>query len=325
MPRKLRVETSDGLYHVINRGNYRNWIYDTDGAKRSFRDTLFEACERFSWELSAYCLMSNHYHLCLGTPCGNLSDGMRWLGSTFAARFNRYRKEQGHLFQGRFKSLMVEPGTHWRDLVDYIHLNPVRAGLADTAALGKYPWTSLQLFPKRKTRPSFLDCRWMAYSDDLSDTPGGWRRYANVLAGRNSADPKEVEKLDRQMCRGWCIGADSFRKAVAKDFMEKEGAARLEKEELRDLNETRWAAGLEACMKALKKTDKDAERDPFSVNWKLAIARKLKSETSVTNAWLGKNLNMGKARSVSAICGRYAKSAMAKCAAYKKLANLRFE
>ena len=81
MPRKLRVESNEGLYHVINRGNYRSWIFESDGAKRSFHDTLFEACERFSWELSAYCLMSNHFHLCLGTPRGNLSVGMRWLGS----------------------------------------------------------------------------------------------------------------------------------------------------------------------------------------------------------------------------------------------------
>ncbi len=113
MARKRRLESSDGLYHVINRGNYRADIFETEGAKKSFVKALEEACGKFDWELSAYCLMSNHYHLCLGTPLGNLSVGMRWLQATFAMRFNKYRKERGHLFQGRFKSLLVEPGQHW--------------------------------------------------------------------------------------------------------------------------------------------------------------------------------------------------------------------
>lgn len=95
MPRRPRVESSGGLYHVINRGNYRSYIFDTDVARFSFAKALDEACVRFSWELSAYCLMGNHYHLCVGTPLGNLSSGMRWLQATFAYRFNRYRKESG--------------------------------------------------------------------------------------------------------------------------------------------------------------------------------------------------------------------------------------
>lgn len=93
---------------------------------------------------------------------------MRWLQGTFASRFNRYRKENGHLFQGRFKSLAVEPGQHWLDLADYIHLNPVRAGVVDAATLGKHPWTSLYWFPKRKTRPDYLDCSWMDCFDDFA-------------------------------------------------------------------------------------------------------------------------------------------------------------
>ncbi len=129
MAGKRRLESSDGLYHVINRGNYRADIFGTEGAKKSFVKTLGEACEKFDWELSAYCLMSNHYYLCLGTPLGNLSVGMRWLQATFAMRFNKYRKEHGHLFQGRFKSILVEPGQQRSmDLVDYIHLNPVGGG-----------------------------------------------------------------------------------------------------------------------------------------------------------------------------------------------------
>jgi REP element-mobilizing transposase RayT len=93
MPRALRIETSEGLFHVINRGNYRSCIFETEGAKQSFEKCLFEACERFGWELLGYCLLSNHFHLCITTPRGNLSEGMRWLQSTYAARFNRFRKK----------------------------------------------------------------------------------------------------------------------------------------------------------------------------------------------------------------------------------------
>ena len=228
----------------------------------------------------------------------------------------------GFLFGGRFKSLIVEPGKHWADLVDYIHLNPVRAGLTDAALIQKYPWTSLNGFSKIETRPKFMDCRWMSYVEGLSDTPNGWRRYAKLLAMRNSDDPKEIESLDRRMCRGWCIGAEKFRKTVSEDFLEKEGAARLEKQGLRDFNEARWETGLEVCMKALEKNSGDAAGDAMSTDWKLAIACRLKLETSVTNAWLGQQLNMGAPRSVSAICGRYAKQRNAKCPYYLKLSNL---
>ncbi len=81
--------------------------------------------------------MANRFHLCLRTPMGNLSVGMKWLQGTYATRFNRFQKETGHLFQGRFKSLLVEPGEHWLSLVDYIHLNPARAGMASIDSLSK--------------------------------------------------------------------------------------------------------------------------------------------------------------------------------------------
>ena len=108
MARKVRFEHAGGLYHIINRGNYRSWIFDTDGAKQSFEKTLLEACARSGWILHAYCVMGNHYHLAVETPEPNLSEGMRWLQSVFAMRFNRFRKENGHIFQGRYKSIVFE-------------------------------------------------------------------------------------------------------------------------------------------------------------------------------------------------------------------------
>jgi len=126
MPRPLRFEYEGALYHVLNPGNYRSWIFEDDGAKASFEKALFEACERSGWILHAYCVMGNHYHLALETPQPNLSEGIRWLQGAYATRCNRYRKESGHLFQGRFKSIVVEDGERLAWLCHYIHLNPAR-------------------------------------------------------------------------------------------------------------------------------------------------------------------------------------------------------
>ena len=110
------------MYHVLNRGNYRSWIFEDEGAKSSFEKCLFEACERSGWILHAYCVMGNHYHLAIETPLGNLSSGMKWLQGVFATRYNRFRKERGHLFQGRYKSILVEGGERLAWLCHYIHL-----------------------------------------------------------------------------------------------------------------------------------------------------------------------------------------------------------
>ena len=322
MARKPRIESNTGLYHVLNRGNYRSDIFKSEAAKTSFLTTLFEACERFSWELSAFCIMSNHYHLCLGTPRGNLSNGMRWLQSTFAARFNSYRKERGHLFQGRFKSILVEPGEHWLALVDYIHLNPVNAGLVDPEGIGKYPWTSLFYFPKLSSRPAFLNTRWMDYFNDFGDSKGGWVRYINHLRFKSSDDPKEIEELDRQMCRGWSLGSKEFANKVAADLRKQVSVLSLDRDNLTRFNQALWKEGLQQCLSHLGKSVEDAAVEKHSADWKLAIATKLKRETSVTNNWLTEQLRMGSPRSVSAICGVYQREREKSCKQAKSLRNL---
>ncbi len=315
MPRTNRIETSDGLYHVINRGNYRQFVFKTEGARNAFEVALFEACGRFSWQLHAYCILSNHFHLCIGTPQGNLSSGMQWLQGTFARRFNQFRKERGHLFQGRFKSLVVERGKHFADLVNYIHLNPLRAGLADIETLSKYRWSSLYHFPKRKMRQAFFEAGWMscANGEGLTDTRGGWNRYSRLLQLGAADEPKQIKSLERRMCRGWCIGEKEFKEALVKELLEAEGQLRLEKDELEDFNRTQWEMALKTCLKALGKRRSEAKKSKYSEAWKLAIASKLKRETSVTNAWLSEALYMGEPKSVSNLCGKYTKNREKKC------------
>jgi len=114
MARKLRIEFAGACYHVINRGNYRRQLFTGKGAAEAFERCLAEAAERFGWQVHAYVVMSNHFHLAVKTPEPNLSEAMKWWQGTWAARINRFRGETGRPIQGRYKALHVEPGESFR-------------------------------------------------------------------------------------------------------------------------------------------------------------------------------------------------------------------
>src|SRR5690625_3231839 len=219
MARTPRIQFDGAIYHVINRGNYRKDLFGNVGTADAFERTLFEACNRCGWELAAYCIMSNHYHLALITPKGKLVEGVHWLQSTFGNRFHRFTGERGHVFQGRYKAILVEPGIHLAQLVNYIHLNPVRAGLASVANLESYRWGSFGKFVRKKNRPVFLRCEdWLAELGGLRDTAAGWRKYREYLDSVTELDPKRKEELFGQMCRGWVLRTREYRKALHADF-----------------------------------------------------------------------------------------------------------
>ena len=175
MPRKPRIQFEGAIYHVINRGNYRRDVFETGSTAQAFEQCLYEACEQSQWQVHAYTLMRNHYHLAVATPRGNLVEGMHWLQSTFATRFNRLRQERGHLFQSRYQAILVQPGPHLARVVNYIHLNPVSAGIVPVAQLAQFRWSSYRRF-LQAGRPPFLVCAdWLEELGGLRDTPAGWR------------------------------------------------------------------------------------------------------------------------------------------------------
>src|SRR4029077_10578585 len=130
MARKLRVEFEGAVYHVMNRGDQRERIFVNDEDRRLFLATLGEACAKTEWQVHAYCLMSNHFHLVIETPQANLVAGMKWLLGVYTKRYNIRHELYGHLFAGRYKALLVEGSGHGylRTVCDYVHLNPLRAG-----------------------------------------------------------------------------------------------------------------------------------------------------------------------------------------------------
>ncbi len=140
MARPLRLELAGALYHVTSRGDGREDIYLSDADREAWLDILGQVCMRFNWVCHAWCQMSNHYHLLIETPQANLAQGMRQLNGVYTQRFNRLHGRVGHVFQGRYKAILVERDSYLLELARYVVLNPLRAGMVKR--LEAWPWSS---------------------------------------------------------------------------------------------------------------------------------------------------------------------------------------
>jgi len=154
MARPWRIQFPQAVYHVMARGNNRQDIFFTAADYSDFLDLLGRFVQRFHLHLFAFCLMPNHYHLFLRTPKANLAEAMKWLNATYTARINRRQRRAGHLFQGRYKSVLVADEAHWFHLSVYLHLNPVRAGLVENPA--DYEWSSCRDYILPRSRFDWL-------------------------------------------------------------------------------------------------------------------------------------------------------------------------
>ncbi len=290
---------------MINRGNYRRDVFEAAATAQAFEHCLFEACDLAGWRLHAFTLMRNHYHLAVETPRGNLAEGMHWLQSTFATRFNRLRDERGHLFQGRYQAILVEPGLPLAQVVNYIHLNPVRAGIVPAAQLAQFRWGSYRRFV-RGGRPSFLTCtEWLGALGGLTDTAEGWRSYHDYLVWLAADEGEQKRQAFGTMSRGWAIGSASWRKDLAKDRAAELHPSELRRPEAAELREAVWTRELERLLADARKTRADAVDDWCGAPWKVQIARDLRRTTTATNGWIARELSMGSSgKSVSALLSR---------------------
>jgi REP element-mobilizing transposase RayT len=304
MARKLRLEYAGACYHVINRGNYRRDLFTGKGAAEAFERCLAESAERFGWRVHAYVVMSNHFHLALETPEPNLSEAMKWLQGTWAARFNRFRGETGRPFQGRYKALHVEPGEALAQVAHYIHLNPVRAGILTAGRLPEYRYSSLPRF-LRSDRPAWLVADMvLAESGGLADSPEGWKCYVEYLGFLAEEDAARRNDRFGRLSRGWAIGSAEFKRdlreelaprAAGRDGFELLGADR---EAQRQARAAVWEETLSAMAGAL---GIDLTRLPpkKSAADKVRLAAMMTQVTSVSNSWLAQRLQMGVPGSVT--------------------------
>lgn len=298
MPRKLRVEYAGAVYHVISRGNYRKELFAEESTARLFEESIFEAVERCGWVLHAYVIMGNHYHLALETPEPNLVVGMKWLQGSFATRFNRFHRESGHVFQGRYNALLVGGGRPLLGLVDYIHLNPVRAGLCSVEALKQYAFGS---YPKywKKTPPRGLSRATFLSILEASDSIGGMRRYQRHLELAEAGDPGKRDELFKQYCRGWFIGSKEEQKRLAKKLIKENPGTDWEGTDYKTLTEEKWEVLVAKELKRRRKREQHVLNSPKGADWKVAIARVLRKQTSASNVWLANRLNMGHPNRIS--------------------------
>src|SRR5689334_4888288 len=212
MARKLRVEYEGAIYHVMSRGDRREAIFADDHDREMFLETLGQACAKTDWQIHAWCLMGNHFHLVVETPKANLVAGMKWLLGTFTGRFNRRHRVLGHLFSGRYKSLIVEGGGngYLRTVCDYVHLNPVRAKmLSREAPLRSYPWSSYPWYAGEPgKRPSWLRVDRLFGEMGIPKDSVAGREYfqAQMEERRRREDPRQY----RDLRRGWCLGDRTF-------------------------------------------------------------------------------------------------------------------
>ena len=177
MARPLRLQFEGALYHVTARGNAREFIFRTSSDYERFLSLLEQVVSRYGWLCHAYCLMGNHYHLLVETPRPNLSAGMRHLNGVYSQAFNRVHQRVGHVFQGRYRALLVEKERHLLGLIRYVARNPVRAGLRSDPA--EWPWSSHRAACGLSKSPPFLTSEWIlaCFGADRPRARDRYRRF----------------------------------------------------------------------------------------------------------------------------------------------------
>ncbi len=294
MARKLRVEYPGAIYHLLNRGDRRERIFEDDADRHLFLKTLGQTCAKTDWQVHAYCLMNNHFHLVVETPKANLVAGMKWFLGTYTSRFNRRHRVIGHLFSGRYKSLIVDGSGngYLKTVCDYVHLNPVRAKLlASEQKLSAYGWTSYLEFLKK---PSLRE-RWLRVDRLLGemgipkDSVAGRKEFQRQMEERRS---QAEDKQWRTVRRGWYLGDKEFRKELLAQMAERVGESHYG-EEVRESAEEKANRMIAVELKKLKWKEEDLADHRKGDQKKVRIARRLRAETTMSLKWIAERLAMG--------------------------------
>jgi putative transposase len=224
MPRAPRIEFVGAMYHVMSRGNRLERIYVDDVDREVFLKTLGETCRSSGWVVHSFIMMKNHYHLLIETPRPTLVRGMQYLNSTYTKRYNVRHKTYGHLFQGRYKALLVDTESegYFLTVSDYIHMNPVRAKLVkESKELLKDRWSSIGwLAGVRKEKPEWLS--WKRVYGEFGSR--SWDRrarkeYRNYIDRRMNEETEKDPRIAK-IRRGWCYGSGQFVEEMKERLLE---------------------------------------------------------------------------------------------------------
>jgi len=294
MARKLRLEYEGAIYHVMNRGDRREAIFRDDRDREMFLEALGQAAQKTGWQIHAYCLMANHFHLVLETPGANLVAGMKWFLGAYTGRFNRRHKLFGHLFSGRYKSLIVDGSGngYLRTVCDYVHLNPVRAKLVrPEKKLGSYRWSSYREYLRPAgRRPAWLRTgRLLGEMGIPKDSTAGRRQFERMMEQRRGMDDPETFKALR---RGWYLGDQAFREELVEQMGLRMGAEHYG-EERRETDEQKAERIVTGELKRQGWKETELGLRPKGHKVKIAVAKRLRKETTMSLKWIALRLQMG--------------------------------
>lgn len=330
MPRSPRIEYEGAVYHIMARGDRREPIVFDDDDRHTFLLTLAQVCQRNGWEVFAWVLMDNHYHLAVRTPQPNLVSGMQWFQNTFTRRINVKHQLWGHLFGGRYKAILVEEASmaseahsqsYLTTLIDYIHLNPARAGLVDGSEVSveDYPWSSVA---KAYTKPPTKRPEWMIVAEGLDllgerDDARGRRRYVSRLDAWASEEEseraglveKEGQSLQSTLRRGWYWGSQEFKERLLDRF----GPEAAKRKHRNDVSRQKpQDHHLQTAERIIKQAcehfglKEDAMFHPkYGDQTRAAVAWKVCRHTSVPQQWIADRMHLKSPANVSQTVRRF--------------------
>jgi len=316
MPRKPRIQYAGAVYHVMNRGDRGRRVFQDRVDYELFMHAMDEVCERTGWRIHAYVLMPNHFHWLLETPEPNLVAGMKWFMGATSQRSNARHGQRGHVFQGRYKALVVQSdrGGYFEAVSTYIHLNPVRADVAaGNGGMGKYQWSSYPLYLKpKRARPGWLEVDRVLGNLALADRPAGRRAYRQYMEGRASEwRTKEGKKAFKEAWKairyGWFVGEEGFRRTLLTHVSKAVAGNQRTSysgEAIKAHDEAEAEKLVRAGMKALGFCEADLAKLPKGDAHKCVLAWLAHRRTMVSHAWLSERLSMGSPSNMSTYTSR---------------------
>jgi putative transposase len=242
--RPLRIEYPGAFYHVTSRGNERRTVFQSNRDREKYLSYLESVHERYGAVIHVYCLMGNHYHLLLENPRENLSKILHYINGAYTTYFNIKRSRSGHLFQGRFKGILVDKDEYCKELSRYVHLNPVRAGMVKAPL--EYPWSSYRYFVGRDKKPKWLTTEFVL-GDFGGEGKRGFKKYREyVERGVN----KELDNPLKKVIASTFLGGKEFMDRIKREYL---GKKEIDRRDLPALKKILIGPSLKSIEKAVIK------------------------------------------------------------------------
>lgn len=304
MSRSPRIEYAGAVYHVMSRGDHRELIFQDNDDRKMFLETLGEVCERTGWKMHCYVLMPNHYHWLLETPRACLVDGMRWFQTTYTARYNARHRQCGHLFQGRYKAIVVDSSEadYFRTLSDYIHLNPVRAHLLKKKSpqLEDFFWSSYPAYIGGRKRSAWLETRRVLKSHGMTRLL--YRSYMEKRVREVLSSGKELDEEWKSIRRGWVLGDEDFRQEMLEyigEQMEPRHRESYSGEEVKAVDQKKAERLLKRGLQVLGLTQEELQSLKTTDRRKQALTWLIRSSTLASSDWMRAELGLGHRSNIS--------------------------